>query len=112
MNDKIDELKQLIETLAEDSPLRTQLEAALQDELKRKAEAEAAKAAESKAEESQAEESDEEESDETGDGPFGDILHKIEALMEDEEFITASAGFVLGAATVGLGVLGASILKK
>ena len=112
MNDKIDELKKLIETLDENSPLRAQLEAALEAEIKRKAEAEAAEAAASQSEASEEAVSDEKESDEGCDGPFGDILHKLEDLMEDEEFITASAGFVLGAAAVGLGVLGASVLKK
>ena len=38
MNDKIEELKKLIETLEEDSPLRAQLETALKEEEARLAE--------------------------------------------------------------------------
>ena len=40
------------------------------------------------------------------------IVGKLEKLMEDDEFINASAGFVLGAATIGLGALAFSALKK
>ncbi len=37
---------------------------------------------------------------------------KIDELLNDDEFITASAGFVLGAAVVGLAALTISVLKK
>ena len=37
---------------------------------------------------------------------------KLEKLMEDEEFITASAGFVLGAAVTGLSALAICALKR
>jgi len=129
MTDKINELKSLIDNLEAESPLRKQLEEALADELKRQAE-EASKDTET---ESQQTEEESQESD--GPRPSLDdldklneklkekleqlekdnpstIVGKLEKLMEDDEFITASAGFVLGAATIGLGALAFSALKK
>ena len=134
MTDKINELKALIETLAEDSPLRKQLQDALDGELKRKAK-EAEAASNQKASESQEESSDQGDDAEEGSHPTLDdwkaleeklktmcdkleeecpstITGKLEKLMEDEEFITASAGFVLGAAVTGLSALAISALKK
>ena len=141
MADKINELKDLIETLAEDSPLRKQLQDALNAELKR--EAQEAGTASQQAEEpasKQAAESQEENTDnadepgEESHSTLNDwkaleeklkamsekleeecpstITGKLEKLMEDEEFITASAGFVLGAAVTGLGALAICALKK
>ncbi len=39
-------------------------------------------------------------------------MNALEDLMMDKEFITASAGFVLGAVTVGLGITLISALRK
>ena len=119
MTDKINALKALIETLAEDSPLRKQLQDALDGELRRKAKE--AEDASNQASESQEESAD--KGDDAGEGSHSTlddwktleeklkamsdkleeecpstITGKLEKLMEDEEFITASAGFVLGAA--------------
>ncbi len=116
MEEKINELKSLIETLAEDSTLRKELQDALDAELKRAGQAP----------EGAAEETADEEEEKSDDFKFSErlerhlkelehsdsIIGKLEALMEDEEFITASAGFVLGAAVVGAGVLAYSFLKK
>ena len=133
MTDKINELKALIETLAEDSPLRKQLQDALDAELERKAK-EAANAAQQNTE-SQDENTDKDEGEEASSHSTLDdwkaleeklkamsdrleeecpstITGKLEKLMEDEEFITASAGFVLGAAVTGLSALAISVLKK
>ncbi|MBQ7649988.1 MAG: hypothetical protein IJS15_03465 [Victivallales bacterium] len=133
MTDKINELKALIETLAEDSPLRKQLQDALDAELKRKAK-EAANAAQENTE-SQDENTDKDDGEEASSHSTLDdwkaleeklkamsdrleeecpstITGKLEKLMEDEEFITASAGFVLGAAVTGLSALAISMLKK
>ena len=41
-----------------------------------------------------------------------DIGQRIEELFNDDEFITAAAGFVLGAAAVGVGALLISAMKK
>ena len=129
MTEKINELKSLIETLAEDSPLRKQLQDALDAELARKkaatenTEAQAADKAEesdkdfkeeSKSTLDELKELDEKLDEmlkELDDEPSG-ITGKLEKLMEDDEFITAAAGFVLGAAAVGLGALAFSALKK
>ena len=133
MTDKINELKTLIETLAEDSPLRKQLQDALDGELRRKAKE--AEAASNQASESQEESAD--KGDDAGEGSHSTlddwktleeklkamsdkleeecpstITGKLEKLMEDEEFITASAGFVLGAAVTGLSALAICALKR
>ena len=133
MTDKINELKALIETLAEDSPLRKQLQDALDGELRRKAKE--AEAASNQASESKEESSD--KGDDAGEGSHSTlddwktleeklkamsdkleeecpstITGKLEKLMEDEEFITASAGFVLGAAVTGLSALAICALKR
>ena len=133
MTDKINELKALIDTLDEDSPLRKQLQDALDAELERKAK-EAANAAQQNTE-SQDENTDKDEGEEASSHSTLDdwkaleeklkamsdrleeecpstITGKLEKLMEDEEFITASAGFVLGAAVTGLSALAISVLKK
>ena len=141
MEDRIDELKKLITTLEENSPLRKQLEEALAAEMERNADgtdAEAPKdqttsSAHPKEEQPQNDESSSanetetpksDDGNEQNDAPKGGkkssnpfdgldtIAEKLENLMEDEEFITASAGFVLGAAAVGLCVLGLNVLKK
>ena len=128
MKDKINGLKALIETLAKDSPLRKQLQEALEAELKRKAQEE---------ENAKSQEENTDKADETGGESHSNlnewkaleeklkamsdkleeecpstITGKLEKLMEDEEFITASAGFVLGAAVTGLGALAICALKK
>ena len=133
MTDKIDELKSLIETLPEDSPLRKQLQDALDGELRRKAKA--AETPSNQASESQEESTD--KGDDEGEDSHGTldgwealeeklkamsdkleeecpstITGKLEKLMEDEEFITAAAGFVLGAAVTGLSALAICALKK
>ena len=133
MTDKINELKALIETLDENSPLRKRLQDALDAELKRKAMEEASNVQQSteSQEEKDTEENDaEEESSDTSDDwkdleeklkamsekleeEFpSSITGKLEKLMENDEFITASAGFVLGAAVTGLSALAISALKK
>ena len=133
MTDKINELKALIETLAEDSPLRKQLQDALDGELRRKAKE--AEDASNQASEPQEESAD--KGDDAGEGSHSTlddwktieeklkamsdkleeecpstITGKLEKLMEDEEFITASAGFVLGAAVTGLSALAICALKR
>lgn len=133
MTDKINALKALIETLAEDSPLRKQLQDALDGELRRKAKE--AEDASNQASESQEESAD--KGDDAGEGSHSTlndwktleeklkamsdkleeecpstITGKLEKLMEDEEFITASAGFVLGAAVTGLSALAICALKR
>ena len=133
MTDKINALKDLIETLAEDSPLRKQLQDALDGELRRKAKE--AEDASNQASESQEESAD--KGDDAGEGSHSTlddwktleeklkamsdkleeecpstITGKLEKLMEDEEFITASAGFVLGAAVTGLSALAICALKR
>lgn len=130
MTDKTNELKDLIETLAEDSPLRKQLQDALNAELERMAQE-----AEKTAEQAAAQEAEKTAAEGDDSGPSLDdlkklneklegmlkemeesnpstITGKLEKLMEDDEFITASAGFVLGAAVAGLGALAVSLLKK
>jgi len=107
MENKINELKNLIESLEEDSPLRQQLEKTLDDELQRLADAEAKAAANEKLQE-EAAETEEDDGDtstgsETGSDILDDIGEKIEELLEDEKFIVASTGFLLGAATVYFG---------
>ena len=130
MTDKIKELQALIETLEADSPLRKQLEEALNAELERKAE-EAENAARQKQTSENAD--DESKENKASDDNLSDlkalnekleemlkgmdeapstIKGKLEALMENDEFITASAGFVLGAVAVGLGTLAVHALKK
>lgn len=129
MTDKIKELKSLIDNLEAESPLRKQLEEALAAELKRQAE-EASKdmGTESKQAEGESQESDghrpslddldklneklKEQLEQLEKDNPSTIVGKLEKLMEDDEFITASAGFVLGAATIGLGALAFSALKK
>ena len=133
MTDKINALKALIETLAEDSPLRKQLQDALDGELRRKAEE--AEDASNHASASPEESAD--KGDDAGEGSHSTpddwktleeklkamsdkleeecpstITGKLEKLMEDEEFITASAGFVLGAAVTGLSALAICALKR
>lgn len=136
MTDKINELKALIETIAEDSPLRKQLQNALDEEMGRMGEktdgmsgessapdAEEASAAESVAgtEESAPPTSEEQEEiiknletalEEMEKSNPSTLTGKLEKLMEDDEFITASAGFVLGAAVTGLSALAICALKR
>ena len=134
MTDKINELKALIETIDENSPLRKQLQDALDAELKRTAEEaadNAKQATESKEENTDTEESDAEEESSDTPNDWKDleeklkaisekleeeypstITGKLEKLLENDEFITASAGFVLGAAVTGLSALAISVLKK
>ena len=133
MTDKTKALNALIDTLAEDSPLRKQLQDALDGELRRKAKE--AEDASNQASESQEESAD--KGDDAGEGSHSTlddwktleeklkamsdkleeecpstITGKLEKLMEDEEFITASAGFVLGAAVTGLSALAICALKR
>lgn len=136
MTDKISELKALIETIAEDSPLRKQLQNALDEEMGRMGDktdgmsgessapdAEEASAAESVAgtEESAPPTSEEQEEiiknletalEEMEKSNPSTLTGRLEKLMEDDEFITASAGFVLGAAVTGLSALAICALKR
>ena len=129
MTDKINELKALIETLDADSPLRKQLQEALDAELNRKAkEAENANEPQAEQDSSAAEEEEKHKStldelkdldaklqgmlDELEKENPSSITGKLEKLMEDDEFITAAAGFVLGAAVTGISALAISTLKK
>ena len=117
MTDKINELKALIETLTEDSPLRQQLQEALDAELNRNAKAaeEAKPAEEANAAEDKGSDAASEETDDDRGSPSGildGLTEKLDELMNDDEFITAAAGFVLGAATIGVSALALSALKK
>lgn len=107
MNEKIEELKKLIGTLDENSPLRAQLEAALREEQAR-LEAQAAKQ-DTPDEEPTA--SDQPASSEPRD-PISELIDKIDDLMQDDEFVSGLAGFLLGAATIGLGALALSSIRK
>ena len=107
MNEKIEELKKLIGTLDENSPLRAQLEAALREEQAR-LEAQAAKQ-DTPDEEPTA--SDQPASNEPRD-PISELIDKIDDLMQDDEFVSGLAGFLLGAATIGLGALAMSSIRK
>ena len=103
MNDKIQELKKLIETLEADSPLRHQLEDALKAE-------EARRADEEQAEEARAEKQEQTQAPEESDGKkrifdaIDEVIDKLDDLMQDDEFVSGLAGFVLGAVVAGLGV--------
>ena len=131
MTDKIKELKALIENLEADSPLRKQLEEALEAELKREAE-NASKTDAGQTEGDQTDNADKESDDSQSnlddlkklnekleemleqlekENP-STLTGKLEKLMEDDEFITASAGFVLGAAFAGLSAVAISMLGK
>lgn len=93
MEDKINELKKLIDSLEEDSPLRKQLEKTLNEELKRLAE-----------EKAKTDDKDEMTNPASSmPGILDGIGEKIGELLENETFVAASAGFLLGAATVFLG---------
>ena len=107
MNEKIEELKKLIGTLDENSPLRAQLEAALREEQAR-LEAQAAKQ-DTPNEEPTA--GDQPSSSEPRD-PSSELIDKIDDLMQDDEFVSGLAGFLLGAATIGLGALAMSSIRK
>ena len=107
MNEKIEELKKLIGKLDENSPLRAQLEAALREEQAR-LEAQAAKQ-DTTDEEPTA--SDQPASSEPRD-PISELIDKIDDLMQDDEFVSGLAGFLLGAATIGLGALAMSSIRK
>ena len=118
MNDKLEELKNLIASLEEDSPLRDQLEAALKTEEERLAE-ESSKAEGTpedtapKTEDAQAEATDTRTDDSnTILGALDNVINKIDDLMQDDEFVSGVAGFVLGAAVVGLGVVGLDAIKR
>ena len=50
--------------------------------------------------------------DDDTDDATPEWMKSLEDLMMDNEFITASAGFVLGAVTVGLGITLISALRK
>ncbi len=123
MNEKIEELKKLIGTLDENSPLRAQLEAALREEQAR-LEAQAAKqdtpdeeptasdqAAKQDTPDEEPTASDQPASSEPRD-PISELIDKIDDLMQDDEFVSGLAGFLLGAATIGLGALAMSSIRK
>ena len=124
MEDKINELKQLIGSLAEDSSLRRELEKVLESTMAKKPEPTDEpsepmddKQAESKMEEeeqtvNQTDEEKTEEENKDDENPFDYLKNNLENLMEDNEFITAAAGFVLGAVVVGLGATLVSVLRK
>lgn len=113
MNEKIEELKRLIATLEENSPLRAQLEAALQEEEARLAEAQAATQEQPTDQEQPAEEpKDEAPRQEAPGNAVEELIDKIDDLMQDDEFVSGLAGFLLGAATIGLGALAMSSIRK
>ena len=133
MTDRINELKALIEKLDADSALRKQLEDALNAELKRtdQAEVKAERKAEGENHEATSENNTETDNDSENsqsnaddldekldellkglDGESSTITEKLEELMNNDEFITASAGFVLGAAAATLGAVAIAALKK
>lgn len=119
MTDKIDELKRLLETLVKDSSLRESLEEALKSGLKHIAEEEA-RATADEAPQGQTSENEDDGDADDAEETCGDhsteildgITEKLDELLQDDEFITASAGFLLGAVSVGLGALAVSALKK
>ena len=120
MEDKIEELKQLIGSLAEDSSLRRELEKVMESSTEKKPKAVANEPsepmddnhAESKIEEKEQPDNktDEEKTDE--ENVFDSLKYNLENLLEDNEFITAAAGFVLGAVVVGLGATLVSVMRK
>ena len=56
---------------------------------------------------------DNEESSTASSSKFlDDITDKLDDLLNDDEFIDASADFLLGAVTIGAGALFVSALKK
>lgn len=116
MTDNISELKALIETLAKDSSLRKSLEEVLRAELKRKAEEEAQSQAGDNEDNEEEVEDEDDQDEEPGDDKPSEVLdsitEKLDELLQDDEFIAASAGFLLGAVTVGLGALAVSALRK
>jgi len=136
MTDKINELKTLIETLAEDSPLRKQLQDALETELKRMAKGDEQPAQETqdgqksggdkasddnvrspldelkKLLDEMKNEQKKPTEEQTEGGDSSSPLDDLEKLAENDEFITASAGFVLGLAVAGIGALVFSSLRK
>ena len=120
MEDKIEELKQLIGSLAEDSSLRRGLEKVMESTADKKPEAVADETSEPmednhaerkiEEEEQPGNKTDEEKNDE--ENVFDSLKDNLENLMEDNEFITAAAGFVLGAMVVGLGATLVSVMRK
>lgn len=136
MTDKINELKALIETIAEDSPLRKQLQNALDEEMGRMGEKTDGMSGESSAPDAEEASTAESVAGTEESAPLtlerldeicknletaleemeksnpSTLTGKLEKLMEDDEFITASAGFVLGAAVTGLSALAICALKR
>ena len=129
MEDKLDELKQLIDSLATDSPLRKELEKVMEGSIAKKlevtADEQSALTDETPGEsrqEDEAQQMDKHEEDQMGgqenDGSeeqenfFDRLKDNIENVMEDDEFITAAAGFVLGAMVVGVGATLVAAMKK
>ena len=125
MDDKINDLKQLIECLAEDSPLREELNKVLEAATTGQTEPSATEPSETM-DENHSENTIEEETqqdnkpeDEKRDddeqydeSTFDRLKDNMENLLKDNEFITAAAGFVLGAVVVGLGATLVAAMKK
>ena len=113
MNDKLEELKKLIASIEEDSPLRAQLEDALKTEEERIAD-------ECPKDDECPEDTDthaEDSAPRTEDvnsilGALDNLVDKIDGLMQNDEFVSGVAGFVLGAAVVGLGALAFDATKR
>ena len=127
MEDKLSEMKQLIEEMEEDSPLRKALLELLAAEMSRRDSDEGvhdapvndgdsqdgSDAGEGKAQD-EAEDPDDDQPDDEKDTeePRKELSEKLSDLLEDNEFITVAAGFVLGAVVVGLGATLVSVMRK
>jgi len=105
MTDKINELKALIETLEPDSTLRKQLEEALAAEQQRQNQDNTTTDAEDSAYPENNEADNEADNDETSDRfseGLDTFMDKLDDLLEDDKFVAATAGFLLGAVSIGL----------
>ncbi|MBQ6473695.1 MAG: hypothetical protein IJJ33_17045, partial [Victivallales bacterium] len=106
----IEELKKLIATLADDSPLRARLEAALKSEEERLAD-ECPKTEEAQSEEAKSEKNGRAFRDVPHQDLIECLIAKIDDLTQNDEFVSGVAGFILGAAAVGLGALAFDAIK-
>ena len=127
MEDKLNEMKQLIEEMEEDSPLRKALLELLAAEMSRHdgdggahddpvndgdpqdGSDEGEGKAQDEAEDPDADQPDDEKDTEE---PRKELSEKLSDLLEDDEFIAASIGFLIGAVTVGAGAMLVSALRK
>ena len=120
MADKLDDLKAMIDTLDENSSLRKALEKVVYAEQTHRTDDETAPAAEAPEQEFAEEENKADDTPEAVDASSNvepsdfleDLKDNFGKLLDDDTFISTSAGFLLGAAVVGLGALTFSSLKK